>query len=244
MKQSSKLYGIYLIDSIVTRVDSEPYRKAFGIKLPGLIHHVFTTTNRDVREKLRIVRQSWENVFSGEYLQAVDDAMRQIDPYWPSYHQRQLLAQLNGIKIQMARMQEEVTALELEASKMEKPSNEKPQKEQRPRSSPKMSANTSLQTHEKSQKRSKRTTLPEQPLPKQKKLSNGSTGRFNVLSESSVLLTPSPEPCDRSTPPTPTPMINGKKNKSENRFRKPMEKLTEKQTLKMINIFGEIPNLD
>lgn len=225
-----------MIDSIANRIDGEPYRNAFGVRLPSLFQHVFIANNHDVQEKLRILRQAWENVFSFECLQAIDDTMRKIDQYWPSYHQRQLLAQLNEISIQMARMQKEVEALEREANittanekiigaihSIAKPTEYQQFKEQL------------------NGKRLSSLKLSEMPLPKQKKYNrnttspNGSTfENFPSLQSSSVLLTPSPEPCDRLTPPELTSI--GNSIGSDIDFWKSMTKAEEP---KMFNFFSE-----
>lgn len=208
-----------MIDSIVRMVKGGPYRREFAHRLPKLIHHVFIKVNDwDVKEKLRKIRQSWEGILLHEVLQKIDEAM-QVDEYWPSLSQQKLIAELNDVNIKLARMQKEVDFLKMQANEATIRTNVNieptlPSSSQLPNHS---KSPVLLQTQIKPRKRFNRPVPAELPLPKKMKYEenvaspNGSPVSNFVSSESSVFLTPSPEPRDQLFPP-PKPTINDKLN--------------------------------
>lgn len=234
----------------MTRVTAEPYRHAFGVVLPKLIKTVFTTNDRHVREKLRMMRQFWDTIIPFEYLRALDDEMRAIDQSWPSCYQRQLLAQLNEVNARIADMRLEVDAVEMEARNptiqpialsvrsIMKPTELSQQK----RTNSAKPAKTSLPPQMKSGKRKRATFVDLKKLQYDGNTasSNGNSVENVLSSQSSVLLTPSPEPCDRLTPPELT--INKTSDTADSDFWLSMQKIEEQNQQKSSNIFNFMPD--
>lgn len=199
-----------------------------GEQLPQLIQHVLISAqiqNRDEVQKILCeTRQSWNGIFSSEVLRAIDETVKEVYEYWPiTYKHRQLIVQLDEVKMQLTIMQKEVDILEMQANETtfsifnayEMPQ----QQEQYNQASSSMHRRNGCN----------RPKLEEIPLPKRSKCVAVSN---LLLSQSSVLLTPSPEPQNRLSPPpssSDSNTINEKSNSSSSNFWMSMMKIEEQQ---------------
>lgn len=77
-----KLPVLYLLDSIVKNVGGE-YIQLFSNCIVNIFCGVFEKVNEKVREKMYILRQTWNDVFTPQKLYTLDVKVNCMDPNWP-----------------------------------------------------------------------------------------------------------------------------------------------------------------
>lgn len=198
-----------MIDSLVKTIDGDVYRALLGRKLPELMFHIVTSVSKRNQNALRKVRQTWNYLLSAHVLNELDSKLKTIDSSWPlTSSQRKLTGEIQELEKEVAVMQQEVAKLKIQAmkesqanSRKESPRNVREESKENYHNQSRVEnvdANGPMEFSERKIKRGCDSTFDETPPKKTKIEGNSSTPeedhKILFLQQSSVLLTPSPEP--------------------------------------------------